>query len=233
MVATVALLSAGAAAAAATGHLPDPLQRTVSHTFSHVGVDLPSPEDGTDTPTDVATTTTVTGASDTTTPTSTAHEAVGPDATGAAKTGLCTAYVANDGHGNSRDAVAFKNLTDAATNAGQSVAEFCAPTTDTTTTTTTTGEAATPTQPGNSGSTPAATAPGKPTEPGNSGSTPAATEPGKPTEPGKSGSTPPPPHRVTLDLTRATDTTDRDHNRFLVCRAKPVVQNSSLDPLPR
>ena len=34
-----------AAAAAATGHLPDPLQRRLSDTLSHVGVDLPSPDD--------------------------------------------------------------------------------------------------------------------------------------------------------------------------------------------
>jgi hypothetical protein len=188
--ATVALFSAGAAAAAATGHLPDPVQRTVSRTFSHVGVDLPSPDDGTDIPTDPATTTTAAGASEsTTTPANAAHEALGPDATGAAKAGLCTAYVANDGHGNSRDAIAFENLADAATKAGQTVAEFCAPTTGTTTTTTT-GETAKPADPGNSGSTPAATAPGRPTEPGNSGSTPAATAPGQPTEPGNSGSTP-------------------------------------------
>lgn len=41
--AVVALCSAGAAAA--TGHLPDPVQRRLSDTLSHVGVDLPSPDD--------------------------------------------------------------------------------------------------------------------------------------------------------------------------------------------
>jgi hypothetical protein len=189
VLATVAVLSAGAAAAAATGHLPDGLQRTVSHTLSHIGVDVPSPQDGTDTPTDPTTTTAASGVSEATTSAGVARDAVGADPTGAAKTGLCTAYVANDGHGNSHDAVAFTNLTDAATNAGQTVAEYCAPTT-TTTTTATTGETVKPNEPGNSGSTPAATAPGKPTEPGNSGSTPADTAPAKPTEPGNSGSTP-------------------------------------------
>ena len=121
VVATVAVLSAGAAAAA-TGHLPDGLQRTVSHTLSHIGVDVPAPQHGTDTPTDPTTTTAATAAGVSGTPTTAAHDAVGADATGAAKTGLCRAYVANDGHGHSRDAVAFQNLTDAATNAGLTVA---------------------------------------------------------------------------------------------------------------
>lgn len=43
-VAALTLFSAGAAAAA-TGHLPDPVQRTVAQAVSHVGVDLPSPDD--------------------------------------------------------------------------------------------------------------------------------------------------------------------------------------------
>lgn len=52
---------------------------------------------------------------------------VGPDATGPAKQGLCNAYmhsVAN-GHSKNADAVAFRNLTKAATDAGQTVEEFC------------------------------------------------------------------------------------------------------------
>lgn len=46
-VAALTLFSAGAAAAA-TGHLPDPVQRTVAQAVSHVGVDLPSPDDRSD-----------------------------------------------------------------------------------------------------------------------------------------------------------------------------------------
>jgi hypothetical protein len=185
--AAVALFSAGAAAAA-TGHLPDPLQRTVSNTFSHVGVDLPSPGDKPTTTTLVATTTSTTGQSDTTTTPTTAVDtalapAVGPDATGPAKTGLCTAFL--NRHEKNLDPVAFRNLLAAATAAGQTVDEFCARTTDTTSSVViTTDETGKPTNPGHSGSTPAATAPGRPANPGNSGSTPAGTAPGK------SGSTP-------------------------------------------
>ncbi len=197
-VATIALFSASAAAAA-TGHLPDPLQRTVSNTFSHVGVDLPSPSDkpatDTDDPSETSTTTTAEDQSDTTTTTeagASRSAAVGPDANGPAKTGLCTAFLTDNEHGKNLDAVAFRNLTEAATAAGQTVAEFCAPTSDTTssTVTTTDDNAKTDDDKGNSGSTPAATAPGQTNDKGNSGSTPAATAPGQTNDKGDSGSTP-------------------------------------------
>jgi hypothetical protein len=105
------LMSAGAAAAA-TGNLPDPIQRTVSNSLSHVGVDLPSP----DGPTSV--------------------KSVGPDANGPAHDGLCNAYFA--GNGKNLDAPPFRNLVAAATEAGQTVEEFCTPPTTTTTSTSTT-----------------------------------------------------------------------------------------------
>jgi hypothetical protein len=191
--AAVAFFSAGAAAAA-TGNLPDPLQRTVSKTFSHVGVDLPAPagkpiaSTTTASPTTTAASTTTstaeesdstiiptTAADETTNAAAGASVAVGPDATGPAKKGLCTAYFAND-HGKNLDAVAFRNLTDAATAAGQTVEEFCAPKSDTTTTNTsetpTTDEHGKPTDKGHGKSTPAATAPG------HGGSSPSATTPG-------------------------------------------------------
>jgi hypothetical protein len=192
---TAVVLFSASAAAAATGHLPDPLQRTVSNTFSHVGVDLPSPADKPTTTDPASKTTSITGAeqSDTTsTPTTGANSAaVGPDANGPAKAGLCNAFLTDNGHAKNTDAVAFRNLTDAATAAGQTVAEFCTPTSDTTTTVVnTTDETTTTDDPGNSGSTPAATAPGQTGDRGDSGSTPATTAPGQVDDEGKSGSTP-------------------------------------------
>lgn len=52
---------------------------------------------------------------------------VGPDATGPAKQGLCNAYMHSvaKGHSKNADAVAFRNLTEAATDADQTVEEFC------------------------------------------------------------------------------------------------------------
>lgn len=52
---------------------------------------------------------------------------IGPDATGPAKKGLCNAYMHSvaRGHSQNADAVAFRNLTKAATDAGQTVEEFC------------------------------------------------------------------------------------------------------------
>jgi hypothetical protein len=51
---------------------------------------------------------------------------VGPDVTGPAQFGLCTAWSAS-GKPKNPGAIAFKNLSDAATAAGQTVEEFCAP----------------------------------------------------------------------------------------------------------
>jgi hypothetical protein len=190
--AAVALFAAGTAAAA-TGNLPGPLQRGVASTLSHEGVADPESTDDSTTTTETATSTTVTDgttttsttAADTTT-TSTGAETdsdgpVGPDASGPAKHGLCTAYFA--GHAKNPDAVAFRNLVDAATAAGGTVEAFCTPATTTTALTTepdsATTDDATDTDDqttghghGNSGSTPGATAPGRTSSPNSAHGTP-------------------------------------------------------------
>lgn len=84
-IAQPAIALTAGSAAAATGSLPGPAQSAVSHGLSHVGISVPS---GT---------------------------AVGPDAIGPAKTGLCTAYEAALTHGQAFDhSVAFANLAKAA-----------------------------------------------------------------------------------------------------------------------
>jgi hypothetical protein len=187
-VAAVAVLSlfSASAAAAATGNLPDPLQRDVSEVLSRVGVNVPTPDSSPDT-----SSTSSSGDSNTST-------AKGPDATGAAQQGLCTAYLADKAK--NPKAVAFKNLTKAANGAGMTVDEYCAaaPEDGSATTQVQTkpvppgNSGATPavTAPGQSGSTPGATAPGQSSTPGQSGSTPGATAPGQGSTPGSSGSTP-------------------------------------------
>jgi hypothetical protein len=108
------------AAAAATNSLPDPAQSAVSNAASHVGLSVPSPDDH-GKPAD--------------------HQpgngkAHGPDATGNAKAGLCHAYASGPSTTNEHDgkasSVAFQNLAKAASDAGQSVDEYCADTTSTT-----------------------------------------------------------------------------------------------------
>jgi hypothetical protein len=86
------------AAAAATGGLPGPAQSALHGALAHVGLSVPAPGD--------------------------ASKAKGPDATGPAKHGLCTAYAANGGHASSHS-VAFTNLQNAAGAAGLSVADYC------------------------------------------------------------------------------------------------------------
>lgn len=176
VLAATTLLSAGAAAAA-TGTLPDPIQRGVSSTFSRIGLDLPSPADDEreveDRPTSGDGTTDGGGTTPSTTP------AVG---------GLCTAYRA----GGSLDGTARDTLAAAADDAGTTVDGLCNP-------------AAGPgssTPDGTPGSNPSDTAPGKPgtnpsdTAPGNAGSTPADTAPGNPgtnpsdSAPGRTGTNP-------------------------------------------
>jgi hypothetical protein len=128
-------------------------------------------------------------------------EAVGPDASGPAKFGLCTAHANHDaGAGDegtdeavpSDEAVAFRNLVEAAEGAGQTVEEFCAD--------------ATPGQPdeerGPDAESPSATAPGRAAEnpsvtaPGRTVEDPAVPAPGPPAEnpsvtaPGRSASGP-------------------------------------------
>ena len=174
-VAALSLFSASAAAAA-TGNLPDPVQRDVSHVLSRVGVNVPTPDSKPDTPS-----TPTSGDTETST-------AKGPDATGAAKQGLCTAYLAGKANGKNPNAVAFKNLAQAAKDAGKTVDAYCAAAPEAGLVTT--ENQTKPVPPGNSGSTPGATAPGQQSPPGNSGSTPGATAPGQQSPPGNSGSTP-------------------------------------------
>ena len=131
--ATTAVLFGGAAAAA-TGSLPGPVQDGVSKSLSHLGMDLPAAHDATDNspvaPNDTTTTidavpaaNDIGGAHDDA-PTVTAP---GPDADGAAKKGLCTAYAASpDSSGKNLDSPAFHDLTDAASKAGKSVDDYCA-----------------------------------------------------------------------------------------------------------
>ena len=107
-----AFFTAGAAAAA-TGTLPGPIQRTLSHAYSHFVGDMPVVR---------STSATTDGAAPTSTP-------VGPDATGPAQSGLCTAYLASGGKNDK--AVAFQNLTNAAKDAGQTVEQFCSSTSST------------------------------------------------------------------------------------------------------
>jgi hypothetical protein len=114
-IAAVTVLGA-TAAAAATNSLPDPAQRAVSHMASHVGLSVPGPNSHAN-----AHATAAHGAA--------GDHATGPDATGNAQFGLCTAYAAGpdttNPHSRKNDAVAFRNLQKAADDAGLSIADFC------------------------------------------------------------------------------------------------------------
>jgi hypothetical protein len=98
------------------GRLPGPTQNAVSVVLSKVGLSVPrhdktadgkheaNDQDGSDT-----------------------KAAVGPDPNGPAHDGLCNAYFHGQGgvQGGKFDSVAFQNLQDASTEAGQTVEEFC------------------------------------------------------------------------------------------------------------
>jgi hypothetical protein len=102
------------AAAAATNTLPGPAQRAISDAASHIGLSIPEPNSDANAqhgkPANAGT-------------------AVGPDAAGSAKYGLCTAYVAGptttNPHSRKNGSAAFANLQKAADAAGMSVAEYC------------------------------------------------------------------------------------------------------------
>jgi hypothetical protein len=148
------LCTAGAAAAA--GNLPGRAHSDATTAAPHVKAKIshPSPpgvvvdrgdddeaDDTTTTSATTSTTSTSTTSSTTSTTTSTSEPPtssassvekatpVGPDVNGPAKKGLCNAYLGSlaKGHPKNTGAVAFRNLTNAATKAGQTVAEFCAP----------------------------------------------------------------------------------------------------------
>jgi hypothetical protein len=126
--ALVAVLAGGTAAAAATGSLPDPAQRVVSGALSHVNVSVPEPNEHANAQASAhAKGAKDKGATDKTKPDHAGGK--GPDATGPAKFGLCTAWSAGPSttnpHSGKADSVAFSNLQQAATDAGSSVADFC------------------------------------------------------------------------------------------------------------
>ncbi|HEX8858408.1 MAG TPA: hypothetical protein VGC06_04810 [Actinomycetes bacterium] len=111
--ATIAALSLAGVAGAATGTLPDPAQRVAHQMLGGAGV--PGPDDhAAQTAGDKSSTTS-------------GHHPTGPDATGAAKAGLCRAWAAGQGGENGKkfDATAFQALAEAAGGAGR-IAEYCA-----------------------------------------------------------------------------------------------------------
>lgn len=112
-VAALAIVAFTGTAAAATNHLPDSVQTTVSDASSHVGVHFPKPKhESTNAPQSEN---------------STSSQGQGPDATGPAKAGLCTAHAARGtSPSDHAGGVAEQNLEAAAAGAGQTVDEYCA-----------------------------------------------------------------------------------------------------------
>ena len=132
-IAAVGVLGA-TAAAAATNTLPDRAQSVVSGAASHVGLSIPNPHGHAYGLTKSHPANAATPGND---------GAVGPDASGAPRFGLCTAYSSGNAttnpHSHKTKSVAFRNLQAAADTAGMSVADYCKtatpPSTETTTTT--------------------------------------------------------------------------------------------------
>jgi hypothetical protein len=205
----ITLVSAGAAAAA-TGTVPSPFSSdkakevTAEHVpekaFDAVGKHADGTDDDADESTEATETTEAadesTEATEATTEDATeattddTTDGQGPDATGPAKYGLCTAFAAHAEHGDDADdaddadatptestevPVPFQNLADAAAAAGQTVEEFCADATP--------GKSES--APGQGDESPSATAPGRvgdgpsATAPGHSDDNPSATAPGR------------------------------------------------------
>jgi hypothetical protein len=111
-IAIPALALTATGAAAATGSLPGSAQSAVHGALAHVGVSVPSGSSSSD------------NRGNTGTHAANNANAVGPDANGPAKFGLCRAYAANNGH-MSPNSVAFRNLVKEAGGAA-GVASFCA-----------------------------------------------------------------------------------------------------------
>lgn len=195
----VTFISAGAAAAAGVVPTPfsssSPKSDTTAATDSDDDTIVTDSVADTSAATDGASLATDAPASTDSADATDATDGQGPDANGPAKFGLCTAFQARSKHDTtdttpveSSSSVAttddqpipFKNLTDAATAAGQTIEEFCADATP--------GGSAD--APGHSGDNPSATAPGQ------SGDNPSATAPGHSsdnpsgTAPGHSGGNP-------------------------------------------
>ena len=116
--AAAVVLLAGTGAAAATGSLPDVAQSRVADALAKVDVSIPKPSGDHAGP----------GSQNGTQP-GDHGSALGPDATGPAMKGLCTAWAArskgDDNRGNSGDSVAFANLRHRAHDAGVLVKEYC------------------------------------------------------------------------------------------------------------
>ncbi|MEY2420984.1 MAG: hypothetical protein QOI95_1051 [Acidimicrobiaceae bacterium] len=120
-VAAMALVALTGTAAAATNHLPDAVQAVVSDAGSHVGLHLPKPNHEAKSDTKSSGTGTDSAPS----------QGQGPDATGPAKGGLCTAHAARGtSPSDNAGGVAEQNLQAAAATAGQTVDEFCADSAD-------------------------------------------------------------------------------------------------------
>ncbi|HEX4161670.1 MAG TPA: hypothetical protein VHZ05_04185, partial [Acidimicrobiales bacterium] len=105
-IAIPALALTATGAAAATGNLPAPAQSAVHNALTHVGLSVPADKASGDTGDTGDTGNTGTHSANN-------ANAVGPDATGPAKFGLCRAFMANGGH-MSTNSVAFRNLQKAA-----------------------------------------------------------------------------------------------------------------------
>lgn len=121
-----ATVLSGGAAAAATGSLPDPVQRTVAGGLGHVGLETSSP-DSLPALTDDVIVEPGAEEGDGEEAGGDGQTAVGPDATGPARYGLCTAAEASAGApGRDGKPPAFANLAQTAEDAGQTVEEFCA-----------------------------------------------------------------------------------------------------------
>ncbi len=116
--AAAVVLLAGTGAAAATGSLPDVAQSRVADALAKVDVSIPKPSGDHAHP-----------RSQNGTQPGDHGSAVGPDASGSAMKGLCTAWAArskgDDNRGNSGDSIAFANLRHRAHEAGVLVQEYC------------------------------------------------------------------------------------------------------------
>jgi hypothetical protein len=112
-----AVLASGTAAAAATGSLPDSVQGAVATALAKVNITVPSHRHGNS----------HSHTSGRDAGSSVPANAVGPDATGNAEAGLCTAWEHQSAPANGQPAksVAFSNLQHAAAAAGKTVADYC------------------------------------------------------------------------------------------------------------
>jgi len=126
----VAVLATGTAAAAVNGSLPRPVQRALANTLSHVDISVPNPDHPGNNGTggNGAGKHRAPGRAELGGGSAAPSGPVGPDAGGAAKYGLCTAYAQgppSTSNGRRGDSTAFSNLEKAASDAGVTPAKFC------------------------------------------------------------------------------------------------------------